>query len=116
MQTKSLKAKGRRLQQWVRDEMLKNSTGLTPDDIRSTSMGAQGEDIQLSQLARTKWPFSIECKSKAAFAFYRDLGQAYTNAPEGTQPILVCKADYKPAVVIVDAEWFFETFGEKENV
>ena len=110
MHTSSAKAKGRRLQQHVRDLILKYSTNLTEDDVRSTSMGAGGEDVQLSTEARKQYPISIECKSKASYAFYKDYSQATTNAPTGTEPILVCKANHKPVVVIVDADWFFKHF------
>lgn len=103
----SAKAKGRRFQQWVRDLLLRIHPSLEPDDCRSTSMGAGGEDIQLSPAARKLIPYSIECKSRASYAFYKDLDQAITNAPKGTQPILVAKANHRDPVVIVDAEYFF---------
>lgn len=112
--TASRKAKGRRLQQWVRDLILGLSPTLTEDDVRSTSMGAGGEDVLLSSSARTLWPFSIECKSKAAYAFYKDLEQAQANCPDYAQPILVAKANHKNPVVIIDAEWFFNNY-KKEN-
>lgn len=110
MLTSSSKAKGRKLQQQVRDWILDNSQDLTLDDVKSTSMGAQGEDVQLSSAARRQWPFSFECKSLASFAFYKYLQQATANAPTGTTPVLVCKANNKKPVVIVDAEWFFNNW------
>lgn len=106
----SAKAKGRRLQQWVRDQILANSSSLEPDDVKSTSMGAGGEDVQLSPAARKQWPLSVECKAKKAFAFYKDYEQATANCPSGSEPILVCKGDRKKPMVIVDAEWFFAKF------
>ena len=46
MKTRSAKQKGRRLQQNVRDLLLEAlSEYLEEDDIRSTSMGAPGEDL-----------------------------------------------------------------------
>lgn len=113
MQTKSLKAKGRKLQQHVRDLILKYSPSLTEDDVKSTSMGAQGEDVQLSSVARKQYPISIECKNRASYAFYRDYDQAVNNAPDGTEPVLVCKANHRPVVVIVDADWFFKNFPKR---
>ena len=64
MKTSSAKAKGRRLQQKVRDLLLETFTELEPDDIRSTSMGVSGEDLQLSPAARKLIPFAIECKNQ----------------------------------------------------
>jgi len=59
----SRKSKGRRLQQFVRDMILENFDHLEPDDVRSTSMGAGGEDVLLSPAARKVFPFSVECKN-----------------------------------------------------
>ncbi len=67
MRTSSAKAKGRRLQQKVRDLILETFSELEEDDVRSTSMGASGEDVLLSPLARKKFPFSVECKNVEAF-------------------------------------------------
>lgn len=108
MKPQSAKSKGRLHQQWTRDEILKNFPTLEPDDVQSRSMGAGGEDLMLSPAARKVFPFSVECKSRASFAFYKDLEQAKYNCPEGSQPLLVCRGNRKKPVVIVDAEWFFE--------
>lgn len=107
------KAKGRRLQQWVRDKILHYSPSLEPDDVKSTSMGAGGEDVQLSPAARKQYPVSIECKSRANYAFYKDYDQAVINCPDGNEPILVCKANHRNPVVIVDADWFFKNFPKR---
>ena len=70
-------------------------------------MGAGGEDIQLSPAARKLVPFSIECKNRASYAFYKDYDQAVVNCPKDAEPILVAKANHRKPVVIVDAEYFF---------
>lgn len=113
MKPQSAKAKGRKLQQDVRDMILKYSPSLEPDDVKSTSMGAGGEDVQLSPAARRQYPISIECKSRASWAFYKDYDQAVINAPEGMEPILVAKANHRDPVVIVDADWFFKQFPKR---
>lgn len=112
MKTSSAKAKGRRLQQWVRDLILHNHRSLEPDDVKSTSMGAGGEDVQLSPAARRLLPVSIECKSRASYAFYKDYDQAVVNCPKGSEPILVAKANHRDPVVIVDAKYFFKQFSK----
>jgi len=109
----SRKQKGRKLQQAVRDMILKYSPSLEKDDVKSTSMGASGEDIQLSPAARKQYPISIECKSRANYAFYKDWDQAVANAPEGAEPVLVAKANHRPPMVIVDADWFFKNFPKR---
>lgn len=110
MKPSSAKAKGRKLQQWVRDLILSNHRSLEEDDVRSTSMGAGGEDVLLSPAARALLPVSIECKSYANMVFYKWLDQAIINAPKGAQPIVVAKANHRRPVVIVDAEYFFANF------
>ena len=110
MKPSSAKSKGRRLQQWVRDLILKNHPSLEPDDVRSTSMGSGGEDVLLSPAARKLIPVSIECKNMASMAFYKWYDQACVNAPKGPEPVVVAKANHRKPVVIVDAEYFFNNF------
>lgn len=107
MKPASAKAKGRKLQQWVRDRLLDHFRSLEPDDVRSTAMGQGGEDIQLSPAARRLFPYSIECKNRASYAFYKDYDQAVINCPKGAQPILIAKANHRAPVVVIDAEYFF---------
>lgn len=110
MKTSSAKSKGRKLQQWVRDLFLLLGVNLEPDDVRSTSMGAGGVDVQLSPAARKQFPFAIECKSRKAFAVYKDYDQAVENCPKGVEPVLVLKANRRKPMVMVDAEYFFKEF------
>lgn len=111
----SAKSKGRRLQQWVRDLILSRYRSLEPDDVRSTSMGAGGEDIQLSPAARKLLPLSFECKNRASYAFYKDYDQAVVNCPKGAEPVLVAKSNHRKPVVIVDAEYFFKHYVARET-
>ena len=104
MKPSSAKAKGRIHQQYVRDLILRLNPELTKDDVRSTSMGAGGEDIQLSSAARRWFPFQIECKSKAAYSVYGDYEQACSHG--GHEPLLIIKANHKKPLAIVDAEYF----------
>lgn len=108
MSAASSKAKGRRLQQWVRDLILKLWPTLHPDDVRSTAMGQGGEDVQLSPAARKLLPVSIECKSYKSVAIYKWYDQAVENCPKGSTPILVCKSDRRKPLVVLDAEEYFK--------
>ena len=104
----SAKGKGRRLQQWVRDTILSLFHELEPDDVKSTSMGASGEDIQLSPAARRLLPISVECKSYAKVGVYKWYDQAISNCPAGSEPVLVVKMDRKKPLVVVDADHYFK--------
>jgi len=113
MNPRSAKNKGKRLQNWVRDKILHYSPSLEQDDVKSTTMGERGEDVQLSPAARKQWPISVECKSRASYAFYKDYDQAVINCPKNCEPVLVAKANHRQPVVIIDAEWFFKNFPKR---
>ena len=108
MKTASGKAKGRKLQQIVRDKILEAFPMLEPDDCRSTSMGASGEDIQLSPAARRLFPYSVEAKARASISVYAWYQQAKTNAPKGMEPLLVIKQNYGKPLVVVDLDHYME--------
>ena len=107
MKTQSAKAKGRKLQQMVRDLILETFTELEPDDVRSTSMGAGGEDLQLSPAARKKFPYSVECKNVEKLNVWGAYEQA--EKPSGNhEPLLIMKKNRKKPLVVIDLEAFVE--------
>lgn len=98
MRPQSAKAKGRRLQQEVRDALLTIFPELQEDDIRSTSMGASGEDLLLSPAARKLIPFSIECKNVERLNVWEAIKQA---SERDHQPLVVFrKNNTKPYAII----------------
>ena len=105
MKTSSAKAKGRRLQQKVASLLVESFDELQPDDIRSTGMGQSGEDIQLSPLARTKIPFSFECKNQERLNLWEAYSQAESNCGDH-QPIVFLKKNNHKPLVLVDADYF----------
>ncbi len=107
--TKARKAKGRSLQNWVRDRILFLFPSLTTDDVSSNIMGNIGEDVRLSPAARKLFPYSVECKNNKAFAIYKHFKQAQANAGPHT-PLLIVKQNRDTPLVIMDAEVFFEKF------
>lgn len=104
----SAKAKGRRLQQWVRDRLYSTFPKLEDGDIRSTSMGASGEDLLFSPAARRCFPYSVECKNNKSNAIYKVMEQATSNCPKGATPLGIIKADKKKPLAVVDADHFFK--------
>ena len=92
----------------VRDKILDAFPRLEPDDVKSTSMGASGEDIQLSPAARRWFPFSTECKSRATVSVYAWYQQAKTNSPTGMEPLLVIKQNNSKPLVVIDLDSFME--------
>ena len=106
MRTQSKKAKGRRLQQWVRD-LLIEKLEVHPEDIESRSMGAGGEDLIMSRSAREKFPYSIECKNQESLNIWTSYEQAQQNSGN-YEPIVVLKRNNVKPLVLVDADYFIE--------
>jgi len=108
MKTASAKNKGRTLQKLIRDKILDTFPELEPDDCKSTSMGAGGEDVQLSPAARRLFPFSVEAKSRASIGVYAWYQQAKTNAPKDMESLLVIKQNHSKPLVVIDLDAFME--------
>ena len=106
MRTQSKKAKGRRLQQWVRD-LLIEKLEVHPEDIESRSMGAGGEDLIMSRSAREKFPYSIECENQESLNIWKSYEQAQQNSGN-YEPIVVIKRNNVKPLVLVDADYFIE--------
>ena len=109
MKPQSAKNKGRALQKWTRDLILESFPDLEPDDVRSTSMGCGGEDIQMSPAARKKFGFSIECKNVERLNVWDAYEQACANSGD-YEPLLVMKKNRKKPLVVMDAETFIKLF------
>ena len=104
----SAKAKGRRLQQWVRDFLRENLSGVEDDDITSTPGGVNGPDIGLSPLARRAFPWTVECKARARVGLYDALEQAESNLIDNTRPVAIYKQDRKEPIAVLYAKDFLE--------
>ena len=104
---KSSKAKGRRLQNMIRDRLRAVfSSSLEEDDIKSQTMGMTGEDIVLSPAARKLIPYSIECKNVERLNVWQCLKQAEDNTHEDCSPALVIKRNQtKPYIMIPLKLW-----------
>ena len=104
MKTQSAKAKGRRLQQWVRN-LLIEKLEVHPEDVESRSMGAGGEDLIMARAAREKFPYSVECKNQEKLNVWESYSQAVENSKD-YEPIVVVKRNNHKPLVLVDAEYF----------
>ena len=103
---RSSKAKGRRLQNLVRDKLReKFSTALEEDDIKSAIMGTVGEDIVLSPAARRKIPFSFECKNVERLQFWKTVEQSEANSNGRIPAIVVKKNGRKPYIALPLDDW-----------
>lgn len=113
MNPSSAKAKGRRLQQWVRDKLIE-MLEVHPEDIESRSMGAGGEDLIMARAARSKFPHSIECKNVEKLNIWDAYEQASANCGD-YEPLVVIKKNGKKPLVVIDAEYYIQLFGDKDG-
>lgn len=108
MKTQSAKAKGRRLQQWVRTKLIE-MLDVHPEDIESRSMGAGGEDLIMARAARLKFPHSIECKNVEKLNVWDAYEQSVLNSGE-YEPLLIMKKNGKKPLAVVDAEYLIRLY------
>jgi hypothetical protein len=83
---------------------------LEPDDVRSTSMGQTGEDLQLSPAARKLVPYQTEVKNKATSQAHTYYAQAKSHGKY--EPLVLVKKDRDVMLAMVDAEHFFALLQE----
>ena len=108
MKTQSAKAKGRKLQKWMR-ALLIEKLDIHPEDIESRSMGAGGEDLIMARAAREKFPMSVECKNQEKVNVWESYKQAEDNSKD-YEPVVVIKRNNSKPLVLVDAEYFVSMF------
>lgn len=93
------------MQQQVAAAVLENFRELTADDVRSTSMGAPGMDVQLSARAQSLFPYAVECKACEKLSVYGAWEQCVRNARHLT-PLLVCRKNRGDALAVVPLDHF----------
>ena len=117
MRTSSAKAKGRRLQDWVKSKLILK-LGLQPetDLVRTAIMGESGADVALSSVIQSSFPYSIECKNQEKYkGVYDILKQASTHTDAGLEPLGFIKMNHQKPIVVLDAEYFLELHFKGES-
>ena len=114
MKIKSAKAKGRNLQNLVRDKLRSIVVGkvLEEDDIKSQTMGMSGEDIVLTPSAKKVIPYSFECKNTERLNLWKSLEQCESNC-EDRNPVLVIKRNRSEVYAVVKFDNFLNLIEEK---
>ena len=108
MKNNSRQAKGRYLQNIVRDRIVKLYPVLTKKDIRTSTVGENGADVKLlTHTAKKLFPYYVETKNMKS---YKLVYQAFSQAKRHTnmEPLLVLKGHREKPVVILDMEHFFK--------
>jgi hypothetical protein len=114
MNIHSAKAKGKRLQNSLREALLMAFPTLEPDDIKSAMSSEIGEDLKLSPAAKRLIPYSFECKNTEKLAVWAALEQAQENA-NGRQPVVVFSRNRSVPYVIVSLDAFINLISRYEN-
>jgi len=98
----SRKAKGRRLQQAVRQDLI-DRLGIDPGDILSTAMGQSGCDLYLSPAARERFPFAVECKAQERIALPGVVATVHPERGSGgaRPPLLVLKQSRREPLAVL---------------
>lgn len=112
MKVKSAKAKGRKLQNFVVEELRKAYPELEEDDIKAQIMGVSGEDVVLSPLAKRLIGLSFECKNQERLNLWDSLSQAETNCEDRT-PVLVFKRNRSNTYAAIPFEFLIELLSKK---
>jgi hypothetical protein len=123
MTPSSRKAKGRALQDWVRDTLREIFPSLEPDEVTCAIMGESGQDIKLSPAARKLIPFSFECKNVEKLNVWAAFEQAVTNCTKinkktssPMEPLLIMKKNRRQPLAVIDAKYLLELIsGRKKN-
>lgn len=101
MTPQSAKQKGANFQKKVAAKLIDLHPELSPDDVRSCSMGSNGSDILLSQAAKTALPFEFECKKhKTGFTKCYDALTQATGHGELT-PVVFAEQDRRKPIAIM---------------
>ena len=108
MKPQSAKAKGRKLQQWVRNQLIEQ-LDVHPEDIESRSMGAGGEDLIMARDARKKFPYSIECKNQEKLNVWDAYEQASSNSGNHEPIVFIKKIGKEPLVVLSATHFIIST-------
>ena len=109
----SAKAKGRRLQQWV-CQQVSDLTGFewgsSGDDkpIESRPMGQSGTDVRMESHVQKLFPYSVECKWQESWSIPAWIKQAKENKKPGTDWLLVCRRSREKEIVVMSAKAFFK--------
>ena len=111
MKTSSAKAKGRKLQDWVKNKLIEyldeDHTHELDKEITTAIMGENGADVKLSSMCEHLFPFSIECKNQEKINIWESYKQADENSKD-YEPVVVLKRNNHKPLVLVDATYFVE--------
>lgn len=118
MNTASCKAKGRKLQQLIRDALYEafSDCGLEDGDIKSTSMGVSGVDVVLSPAAaKVIGKIAIEAKNVEALNVSNVFWKHYNKYSESSLPLLIHKKNRTEVLVTLTLKDFLNIYRKSRD-
>jgi len=107
MNAKYNSRKGRKLQNLLREKILKTFRHLRKSDVHVAGTGANGPDLRLSRIAKRLVPFQFECKAqqrmKTIYSWHKQ-SKKNTNL----DGVLVMRMNGKNPLVVIDMDLFFD--------
>jgi len=101
----SRKKKGRKLQNLLRDKLLKAFPHLRQADLKVGKNGSNGEDLKISRIGRRLIPFQFECKNQEKFkTLYSFWDQSVKHGKH--EPVLIVKQNTRRALAVIDLDQF----------
>jgi|TARA_R110000787_G_scaffold1977_2_gene8236 hypothetical protein len=107
MNSRYTSIKGRKLQNLVRNKILKTFPHLKENDVEVASTGQNGPDVRLSRIAKRLIPYQFETKSQQRM---KTIYSWYKQASKKTklEPVVVMKQNSKDPLVVISLEHFFD--------
>lgn len=108
MLNKSRRAKSTKLQNLVRDKILKAfKPHLRKSDVKTPLNGENGPDIILSRIAKKLCPYNFEVKNRNQMKTIYDW---YKQASKKTklEPVVVMKMNTREPLVVIDLDTFMD--------
>ena len=112
---KSLKAKGKYLQNVVLQKIIDLFPYLKKKDIRSARDSEPGSDIKLLSLtARKLFPYDVECKNREEYkTIYKHFKQCQNHGK--LEPLLVIKMNRETPLAIIDIDHLFSLLEKSDK-
>jgi len=82
--------------------------------IASRESGASGTDIRLVGLAKKVFPYAVECKRSEKLSIPAWIKQAQSNLGDFKTWLLFFRRNNEKAMVVMEADEFFELLKQKE--
>jgi len=120
MLTKSKKAKGRKLQNKVKEDLqvIAAKMGKNPKSITSAIMGERGVDVKIHPELQELFPFSIECKCVETINIIKEFWEHYEKYKDNTDVIKLLihsKNRTEPTVTLKWEDFIHLCYGPKTN-